>query len=116
MDSLKLQEISPMKTIIEKSSHIDFKVLDGLRGIAALYVVFNHARGNLYIGGVKYAQIKSISLWTLTEKIYFSILQCTSLGREFVILFFILSGFSIASSINKKPNIGGFYLRQMIRI
>lgn len=95
---------------------IDFKILDGLRGIAALYVLFNHARGNLFIGGAKYAQIKDISLWSLKEKIYFSALRLTSLGKEFVILFFVLSGFSIAYSLSKGHSKSQFYLRRIIRI
>ncbi len=98
------------------TTKIDFKILDGLRGIAALYVVFNHTRGNLFIGGVKYSQIKDISLWNIKEKLYFSALQLTSLGREFVILFFILSGFSIAFSLSRLPQINSFYLRRIVRI
>ncbi|HEY5371566.1 MAG TPA: acyltransferase [Hanamia sp.] len=95
---------------------IDFKILDGLRGIAALYVLFNHARGNLFMGGAKYAQIKDISLWSLKEKLFFSALRLTSLGKEFVILFFILSGFSIAYSLSKGHSKSQFYLRRIIRI
>ena len=95
---------------------VDFKILDGLRGISALYVVFNHARGNLFIGGAKYAALKDISLWDMREKIFFSILRLTSLGREFVILFFVLSGFSIAFSLSKNNSIKDFYLRRIIRI
>ena len=95
---------------------IDFKILDGLRGIAALYVVFNHARGNLFIGGEKYAQLKKIANWSIYEKIFFSALRLTSLGREFVILFFILSGFSIAYSLSAGKSKKIFYLRRIIRI
>lgn len=101
---------------MEKPYKIDFKILDGLRGIAAIYVVFNHARGNLFIGGVKYAQLKNVAEWNLYEKVYFSLLRLTSLGREFVILFFILSGFSIAYSLSKSKSRKKFYLRRIIRI
>lgn len=30
---------------------VNFKVLEGVRGLAAFAVVLNHARGNLFIGG-----------------------------------------------------------------
>ena len=95
------ENLSLNKRADNKMEEIDFKILDGLRGIAAVYVVFNHSRGNLFIGGVKYSEIKSRELWSFFEKTYFSALQLTSLGREFVILFFILSGFSIAFSLRK---------------
>ena len=116
MNDLIKTKINIVDDPIQKLPSIDFTILDGLRGIAAVYVVFNHARGNLFIGGVKYAQIKNMSLWSMSEKLYFSALQCTALGREFVILFFILSGFSIAFSLNGKPKVTGFYIRRLIRI
>jgi len=109
-------EKAKSKVIRKNVPKIDFKILDGLRGIAALYVVFNHARGNLFIGGIKYAQIKDISHWSIWEKLYFSALRLTSLGKEFVILFFILSGFSIAYSLSKSHSKIQFYLRRVIRI
>ena len=94
----------------------NFKILDGLRGIAATYVLINHSRGNLLIGGNEYATITPIAQWSIFEKIYFSALQLTSLGREFVILFFILSGFSIAYSLQNKTSIINFYSRRLIRL
>jgi len=112
----KNQQLKKVTNDEQDTSKIDFKILDGLRGIAALYVVFNHSRGSLFIGGIKYSQIKNISLWDVKEKFYFAALQLTSLGREFVILFFILSGFSIAFSLNTLPQINKFYLRRVVRI
>lgn len=97
-------------------SRINFSVLDCLRGLAATYVVFSHARPNLYAGGAYLEKIKPRSSWTLFEKLYISFCQCTKLGYEFVIFFFILSGFSIAFSIHHSKAIGSFYKRRLIRI
>lgn len=118
MVALKSQKQLPIKSngFMNSPQKIDFKILDGLRGIAALYVLFNHARGNLFIGGAKYERIKDIASWSLNEKLYFSAIQLTSLGKEFVILFFVLSGFSIAYSLNKGHLKSQFYLRRVIRI
>jgi peptidoglycan/LPS O-acetylase OafA/YrhL len=94
----------------------NFKILDGIRGIAATYVVINHSRGNLLIGGREYADILPMEKWSLLDKMYYSVLQLTSLGREFVIVFFILSGFSIAYSLQRKGSVIGFYQRRLIRL
>lgn len=95
----------------------DFTVLDGLRGIAALYVVINHCRGHLTMGGTEYARLVPLSQWSITDKLYYSALQLTSLGREFVIFFFVLSGFSIAHSLTgKNKNFFSFYQRRLVRL
>lgn len=96
--------------------NINFNVLDGLRGIAALYVVINHARGNMLIGGAELSQSTSIENWTLLTKLYYGFLQLTSLGSEFVILFFVLSGFSIAHSLSGKKELSKFYARRFVRL
>lgn len=95
---------------------IDFKLLDGIRGIAALYVVINHSRGHLYIGGAKLAEIVPVSEWTLIDKMYLAVVQSTILGTEFVILFFILSGFSIAHSLSHKSSALSFFQRRFVRV
>ena len=98
------------------TSKINFSALDCLRGLAATYVVFNHARGHLFSGGNYLATVKPVQEWSFFEKVYVGLLQTTSLGHEFVIFFFILSGFSIAFSISRSNGIGGFYKRRLIRI
>jgi peptidoglycan/LPS O-acetylase OafA/YrhL len=95
---------------------IDFKILDGIRGIAAFYVVVNHCRGNMLIGGSELAKISPINEWSLWTKLYYSLLQFTSLGREFVVVFFVLSGFSIAHSLQKNNHILTFYKKRLIRL
>ena len=57
------------------TNKLDFKILDGLRGIAALYVVFNHARLDLFIGVSKYAAIENPMTWDLIDKIYLKFLK-----------------------------------------
>lgn len=95
----------------------DFTVLDGLRGIAALYVVINHCRGHLTMGGTEYARLVPLSQWSITDKLYYSALQLTSLGREFVIFFFVLSGFSIAHSLTgRNKSFFSFYQRRLVRL
>jgi len=74
----------------------NFQILDSLRGMAALYVLINHARGFLHIGGNQLAQEIPLSEWTFGTKVYYGVLQFTSL--------------------NQNANIGQFYRRRFIRI
>jgi peptidoglycan/LPS O-acetylase OafA/YrhL len=94
----------------------DFQILDGLRGIAAAYVVLFHSRGDLFIKGGDYSQIVPVSQWSIKTRLLYLCLQGTTLGREFVIFFFILSGFSIAHSLSKNGSIMPFYMRRIIRL
>lgn len=94
----------------------NFTVLDGIRGIAAFYVVLNHSRGHLLQGGSEFAAKKTVADWSLFEKIYYALLQFTTIGTEFVIVFFVLSGFSIAYSLRNSQKLGGFYLKRLIRL
>lgn len=95
---------------------INFSILDGLRGIAAVYVVINHCRGNLLMGGEEYSQSVPISDWSFSTKAYYGLLQGTSLGTEFVFFFFVLSGFSIAHSLRKRKSTLAFYKRRLVRL
>lgn len=94
----------------------DFNILDGIRGVAAFYVVINHARGHMLQGGSELAAVKPVAEWSVFEKVYYAILQLTSIGTEFVIVFFVLSGFSIAYSLRKGQRFGQFYLKRLIRL
>lgn len=94
----------------------DFGILDGLRGIAAVYVVLFHCRGQLLMGGSAYANLVPIAQWSMDRKLIYSFLQLTTLGREFVIFFFVLSGFSITHSLTKNKKIIPFYTRRIIRL
>jgi len=94
----------------------NFLILDCLRGIAAFYVVINHCRGNLLIGGSELAEITPIDQWGIWTKAYYALLRLTSLGTEFVVVFFVLSGYSIAYSLYKKPVLKYFFLKRFIRL
>ncbi len=66
-------------------------VLDFLRGIAAVYVLINHTRGNFFMGG---GRVVTEAGGTLGVYDYASLalLQATALGTEFVIVFSALVG------------------------
>ena len=86
--------------------------LDFLRGVAATYVLINHARGHFFIGGGKLLANHHGPLDYLT----ILLLQATSLGAEMVILFFVLSGFAMAHSVSRSSSIPRFYAKRVIRI
>lgn len=90
-------------------------VLDFIRGVAAVYVVINHTRGNFFKGGSR-----TIAEATEPLEIYdyasIALLQGTSLGIEFVILFFCVSGYAMAHSMLHTPSTLEFYKRRLVRI
>jgi peptidoglycan/LPS O-acetylase OafA/YrhL len=94
----------------------DFEILDSIRGIAALVVVIAHCRGTLWIGGGEFAKMFPRDTWSFGDYVVFGISMLTRLSVEFVIVFFILSGFSIAHSLSANKSIKDFYLRRLIRI
>lgn len=101
----------------EGATKINWQIINALRGLAALYVVIHHARHKLFSDTVTYAEmVKPKAEWGLWEWINVLLLQQTSLGIEFVILFFILSGFSISHSLSNHPELFGFYKRRLIRL
>lgn len=94
----------------------DFEILDSIRGIAALVVVVAHCRGTLWIGGGEFAKMFPRDTWSFWDYLVFGFSMFTRLSVEFVIVFFILSGFSIAHSLAANKSIKQFYLRRLIRI
>jgi len=94
----------------------DFEILDSIRGIASLFVIIAHCRGTLWIGGGEFLKMFPRDTWGLWDYTIFGISMLTRLSVEFVIVFFVLSGFSIAHSLSSNPSIKQFYLRRLIRI
>lgn len=108
-DNIATAPASPFK--------INWGIINGLRGLAALYVVIHHSRHALFGTAEQYAEVVTPKAdWGWWEWLNIIIMQQTNLGVEFVTLFFVLSGFSIAHSVANKPAIGGFYLRRFIRL
>ncbi len=97
-----------------------FVILESLRGVAAMYVVLNHARGGLWIGmteTLNQTQPSTNSSATDLLRVASALPNLlTRMGYEFVILFFVLSGFSIAHSLRKKRPPTQFWLRRAIRL
>ena len=79
---------------------VNFVILDALRGLAALYVCIAHARGLMWVGMKEYLVDHPFSSWQLSDYFLSAIMASTKLSAEFVIFFFVLSGFSIAHSLS----------------
>jgi peptidoglycan/LPS O-acetylase OafA/YrhL len=90
-------------------------VLDFIRGFAAVYVVINHTRGSFFKGGSR-TLAETAEPLGVYDYMSLALLQFTSLGTEFVILFFCVSGFAMAHSMLHTSSIIEFYKRRVIRI
>jgi peptidoglycan/LPS O-acetylase OafA/YrhL len=95
---------------------LPFEILDSIRGIAALYVVIAHCRGCLWIGGNQFMKMFPRETWDFGDYMMFGASMLTRLAVEFVIVFFVLSGFSIAHSLSSNKSALPFYKRRFIRI
>lgn len=95
---------------------IDFDILESLRGFASFYVCLAHCRGVLWIGGEHYLKLHPQSSWSLSDYGLIGLNMLTRLSTEFVIIFFVLSGFSIAHSLRKRQNPLEFYKRRFVRL
>ncbi|HEY7809915.1 MAG TPA: acyltransferase [Allosphingosinicella sp.] len=91
---------------------IPLESLDFLRGIAALYVLANHTRGAFFAGGSVVLRESA----TFFDYAAVALLQLTALGMEFVVLFFVLSGFAMAHSVSQTQGKLAFYRKRMLRI
>lgn len=95
---------------------LNFDILESLRGLAALYVCIGHCRGVLWIGGEYFTKLHPTNTWTVWDHIRIGLNMLTRLSTEFVIVFFVLSGFSIAHSLRTNRQPAPFYKRRFIRL
>ena len=79
--------------MIQMSDRSNLKFLDGLRGIAAFYVVVGHARWLLWEGFVSFRSHPQG--YSMPEKLLVYTLSLFRYGHEAVLFFFVLSGFVI---------------------
>src|SRR5687768_11708635 len=88
-----------------------------IRGIAALYVAIGHCKIVFWVGGQEYIKKFPRADWGLADYFLFTADVLSSAGHEFVIVFFVLSGFFINYSFDKNNwTTKGFYLNRLIRI
>ena len=106
---------SPVKT----TASINTSILNGIRGLAALYVLIGHARWLLW-EGYKEGYLLHPQSYNQASKILVSLLAFFGKGHVAVILFFVLSGFVIHYSIIKreknKLDILDYFKRRFLRI
>ena len=106
---------SPVKT----TAPINTSILNGIRGLAALYVLIGHARWLLW-EGYREGYLLHPQSYNQASKILVSLLAFFGKGHVAVILFFVLSGFVIHYSIIKreknKLDILDYFKRRFLRI
>jgi peptidoglycan/LPS O-acetylase OafA/YrhL len=96
--------------------------LDGLRGIAAVYVMIGHARWLLWEGYGSY--LEHPELYSFLEKLNMYFFAFFKYGHQMVMFFFILSGFVIhlknamvlKTNWNYEINWKNYYFKRIIRI
>lgn len=97
---------------------IDWSIINWLRGFAALYVIFNHSRGALFSDSMMYAEhVNPKANWHWWEHLQVILMTHSGVASEVIILFFVISGFSMAHSLfNDNSNTLRFYKRRLIRL
>ena len=99
-----------------KKQVVNFSILDALRGVAALYVCVAHARGLLWMGMGQYLKLHPYNTWKVYDYAVAGLMALTKLSGEFVIFFFVLSGFSIAHSLASKNAYLPFLKKRAFRL
>lgn len=93
----------------------NIRYLHIVRGLAALLVVFFHAKYVFWVGGTIY--MEEVGLHSFWDYVVFSADMLSSCGKQCVVVFFILSAFVIKHSFSGHHYTwGNFYKIRIIRI
>tara|TARA_B110000211_G_C14064143_1_gene546956 strand:- start:883 stop:2019 length:1137 start_codon:yes stop_codon:yes gene_type:complete len=88
-----------------------------IRGFAALYVVIGHSKVVFWSGGQEYIANNPMETWSLFDYPIFALDMLSSSAMEFVIVFFILSGFFIGYSFDRNNwKFKDFLINRIVRI
>ena len=86
------------------------------RAIAAIGVVFTHAKFVLWSGGGAYIAKFPVRTWNPVEYPLFFLDLISSLGKQQLYLFFILSGFFIKYSVRSSFSLPSYLCKRLMRI
>lgn len=92
------------KTLIKDN----LRILDSLRGFAAIYVLIHHCRWLLW-EGYENGYLKHPETYSLFNKLQMYFFSCFKFGNEAVLFFFVLSGFVIHYSVSRRIEKDGHF-------
>lgn len=99
----------------------NFSLIHAIRGVAAFYVIIFHAKFVLWSGGQEFMNKFPRESWTILDYLNVGLTLLFNSGQQMVMIFFVLSGFFIAMSLNDSnlsftAKLKRFYTIRAIRI
>lgn len=110
----------PVLTPIGASDGDRLRALDGLRGVAALIVLFSHL--SLTLAPLSDVWLSPVALhpamWSVSWWLTSTPLQLMVAGPEAVLVFFVLSGLVVALPVLRRPDFNwvAYYARRILRL
>lgn len=99
----------------------DLSLVHSIRGLAAFYVVIFHAKFVLWSGGREFTKQFPRHLWSIFDYLNVGLTIIFNSGTQMVMIFFVLSGFFISMSLDRRyptflNKLKSFYTIRAIRI
>jgi peptidoglycan/LPS O-acetylase OafA/YrhL len=107
---------APASTAFRGDAERAFASLEQLRGVLAFYVVIAHSRAILWMGLREATHSGARGAYNAVETTIAYLNMLTRFGNEAVIVFFVLSGFSIAHALRFRPPAARFFFRRFLRL